>query len=160
MYKKYYISSKYYEVIFLDKKIFQEAIEKNKTKRPILKNSIYAFVIGGLVCLVGEVIRLLLMKIFKVDNKTANTLMLLIFITLSSLFTGLGLYDKFGQIAGAGAFVPITGFANSLTSSAIESKSEGIVLGTMMNMFKLAGAIIVIGAVSSVLFGTIIYLLR
>lgn len=144
----------------MDKKIFNYAIEKNKSKRPVLKNGIYAFIIGGLVCLLGEIVRLLIIKIFKLDNKTANTLMLLVFITLSTVFTGLGLYDKFGQIAGAGAFVPITGFANSLTSSAIESKNEGLVLGTMTNMFKLAGAIIVIGALCGVLIGSLIYFLR
>ena len=100
------------------------------------------------------------MKLLKLDEKTANTLMLLVFISISSILTGFGIYDKIGQIAGAGTFVPITGFANSLTSSAIESKSEGLVQGIMMNIFKLAGAIIVVGAVSSIIVGTIIYLVR
>lgn len=144
----------------MNQEIFQKVLEKNKIKRPILKNSLKAFLFGGLACMMGEIIRLLLIKVFKFDVNNANTLMLFIFIFLSSILTGLGIYDKYGQIAGAGAFIPITGFANSLTSSAIESKTEGIVQGTLTNIFKLAGAIIVIGVVSSITIGTIIYVVR
>ena len=81
-------------------------------------------------------------------------------VFIASLLTGIGVFDKIGQFAGAGTFIPITGFANSLTSSALESKSEGLVLGIMTNMFKLAGAIIVAGAVSAFLAGNIIYFVR
>ena len=144
----------------MNQEIFQKVLEKNKIKRPIFKNSLKAFLFGGLACMMGEIIRLFLIKVFKFDVNNANTLMLFIFIFLSSILTGLGIYDKYGQIAGAGAFIPITGFANSLTSSAIESKTEGIVQGTLTNIFKLAGAIIVIGVVSSITIGTIIYVVR
>ncbi len=144
----------------MNKEIYQKAIEKNKIKRPIISNSIKAFVFGGILCMFGEAIRILIRKFLKCDIQTANTLMLFIIIFLASIFTAFGIYDKFGQIAGAGSFIPITGFANSLTSSAIESKTEGVVQGTMTNMFKLAGAIITIGSVSSVIIGTIIYLIR
>ena len=144
----------------MDQEVFQKILEKNKTKRPILKNSLKAFVFGGLACLLAELLRLILIKFFKFELNNANTLMLFIFIFLSSIFTGFGIYDKYGQVAGAGAFIPITGFANSLTSSAIESKTEGVVQGTLTNMLKLAGAIIVIGVVSSIVVGTVIYLVR
>ena len=86
--------------------------------------------------------------------------MLIIIIILASLFTGLGIYDKIGQNAGAGSIIPISGFANSLTSSAIESKSEGFVLGILTNVFKLAGAIIVAGIASSFVVATIVYIIR
>ncbi|MBR2891840.1 MAG: SpoVA/SpoVAEb family sporulation membrane protein [Bacilli bacterium] len=144
----------------MESEVFQKVLEKNKNRRPILKNSLKAFLFGGIVCLLGEVIRMILMKVFKVDSRVANTIMLFVFIFLSSIFTGLGIYDKLGQVAGAGAFIPITGFANSLTSSAIESKTEGIIQGTLTNMFKLAGAIIAIGAISSIFIGSIIYMVR
>ena len=144
----------------MNQEIFQKVLERYKIKRPIFKNSIKAFLFGGLVCMLGEIIRIILIKVLKMSVNDANTIMLFIFIFMASLFTGIGVYDKFGQIAGAGSFIPITGFANSLTSSAIESKSEGIIQGTLTNMFKLAGAIIVTGVVSSVIVGSIIYIVR
>ena len=87
-------------------------------------------------------------------------MMYIMIIVITSFLTGFGLFDKIGQFSGAGTIVPITGFANSMTSSALESKSEGIILGILTNMFKLAGAVIVSGVVSAVFFGTIIYLFR
>ena len=118
------------------------------------------FIVGGLICLFGELVRTILLKRFYLDEQTSNTIMLIIIIVLASLFTGLGIYDKIGQSAGAGSIIPISGFANSLTSSAIESKSEGIITGILTNMFKLAGAIIATGIISAFIIGTIIYLLR
>ena len=81
----------------------------------------------------------------------------IVFIT--SILTGLGIFDKIGQFSGAGTIVPITGFANSMTSSAIESKSEGLIMGIMMNMFKLAGAVIVAGVCSAFISGLLIYII-
>jgi stage V sporulation protein AC len=85
-------------------------------------------------------------------NPTAGTLIL-----ISALLTGLGVYDKLGQFAGAGSAVPITGFANSMTSAAIEHRSEGVVLGVATNMFKLAGSVIVFGVVAAYIVGIIRY---
>ena len=87
-------------------------------------------------------------------------MMYIVIISVTAILTGLGIFDKIGQKSGAGTLVPITGFANSMTSAALESKSEGIVLGILSNMFKLAGAVIVSGVVSAIFFGTIIYLFR
>ena len=84
--------------------------------------------------------------------------MTIVFIT--SILTGIGIFDKIGQVAGAGTFIPITGFANSMTSSSLEGKSEGLVLGIMSNIFKLAGAVIVAGVVSAFISGTAIYIIR
>lgn len=143
-----------------DNKIFKQVLNENKIKRPVLLNGLKAFVIGGCICLVGEIIRVVLMKVFELDTKSANTITLIIIILLASILTGFGIYDKIGQNGGAGCIIPITGFANSLTSSAIESKSEGLILGVMTNLFKLAGAIIVAGIASSFAVGTIVYLFR
>ena len=88
----------------------------------------------------------------------AGNLGITIIVFLGALLTGLGIYDKIGQFAGAGSIIPISGFANSMTSSAMESKSEGLVLGIITNTFKLAGSVIVVGVVSAYVVGTIIYL--
>ena len=143
-----------------EKKIFKTILDENPIKRPIIKNCIKAFVFGGLICLIGEIIRIILINKLLIDEKNANTIMLIIIIVTSALLTGLGIYDKIGQNAGAGSIIPISGFANSLTSSAIESKSEGFVLGVLTNMFKLAGAIIVAGIASSFFVSTFVYILR
>ena len=92
-------------------------------------------------------------------RETASTLTLVTVILITAILTGLGVYDEFGQIAKAGAFVPISGFANSLTSAALESRSEGVVLGIATNLFKLAGAVIVFAVVSAYVFGIIRYCL-
>lgn len=143
-----------------DKEQFEQIIKENPIKRPVFMNSIKAFIVGGLICLFGELIRTILIKRFYLPESTSNTIMLIIIIVLASLFTGLGIYDKIGQSAGAGSIIPISGFANSLTSSAIESKSEGFILGILTNMFKLAGAIIVAGVASSFAVSTIVYIIR
>lgn len=141
-------------------KIYNQILDKEEIKRPIIKNSIIAFVIGGLICLFGECLIVLFNKVFKIEQKTSQMLMALVIVSITALLTGIGIFDKIGEIAGAGTIIPITGFANSLTSSSLESKSEGIITGILTNMFKLAGAIIATGIISSFIIGTIIYLLR
>lgn len=143
-----------------EKKIFKTILKENPVKRPTIKNCIKAFVFGGLICLIGEIIRIILINKLLIDEKNANTIMLIIIIVISAFLTGFGIYDKIGQNAGAGSIIPISGFANSLTSSAIESKSEGFVLGVLTNMFKLAGAIIVAGIASSFFVSTFVYIFR
>lgn len=141
-------------------KIYNKILDSEEVKRPILKNSIFAFLIGGLICLFGECLIVIFNRVFKIELKTSQTLMALVLVTIAAILTGLGVFDKIGEVAGAGTIVPITGFANSLTSSALESKSEGIITGILTNMFKLAGAIIVTGIVSAFVIGTIIFLIR
>ena len=138
-------------------KIYNKILDNEDVKRPVIKNSIFAFLIGGLICLFGEFLIFIFNKIFNIELKTSQMLMALVLVSIAAILTGIGIFDKIGQVAGAGTIVPITGFANSLTSSAIESKSEGIINGILTNMFKLAGAIIVTGIVSSFIVGTIIF---
>lgn len=141
-------------------KVYNKILDNQEVKRPIIKNSIFAFLIGGLICLFGEILIFLFNKILNIELKTSQMLMALVLVSIAAILTGFGVFDKIGEIAGAGTIIPITGFANSLTSSALESKSEGIITGILTNMFKLAGAIIVTGIVSSFIVGTIIFLLR
>lgn len=112
---------------------------------------------GGLIAIIGQVLITIYTSI-GFETKVANSLMSVSLIFIASLLTGLGVYDKFGQYAGAGSFVPITGFANSMTSSALEYKSEGVILGIASNLFKLAGSVITFAVVSAYVFGIIRYL--
>lgn len=140
-------------------KKYEEVIKNHEVKPNYLKNAAVSFLFGGLICVGGQLLIEMYIHWFGFVRDTASTLALVTVILLASILTGLGFYDEFGQIAKAGAFVPITGFANSLTSAALESKSEGIVLGIATNLFKLAGAVIVFAVVSAYVFGIIRYLL-
>ena len=141
-------------------KIYNHILDEEDIKRPIVKNSIKAYLVGGFICLFGELLIFLFTKVFKVEKSTAQILMSMTIVTITCILTGIGIFDKIGEVSGTGTIIPITGFANSLTSSALESKSEGIITGILTNMFKLAGAIIVTAIVSSFLVATIIYLIR
>ena len=119
---------------------------------------LWAFLVGGLICCIGQGINDGITAIFPELTKdivSAYTLVILIF--LSTLFTGLGIYDKIGAFAGAGSIIPITGFANSIASPAIEFKTEGWIFGMCVKMFSIAGPVIVNGIASSLIIG-IIYL--
>lgn len=142
----------------MKKDLYKRILSENSIKRPLLKNAIKAFVIGGSICLVSQALLYLFSELLDMNEELSKGLMYACIIGSASILTGFGIFDCLGQFSGAGTLVPITGFSNSMTSSALESKSEGIVLGIMVNMFKLAGAVIVAGVVSAFFFGTIIYL--
>ena len=139
-------------MIFLNKKIVYDVLDNNKQKRKIVKNMLFAFLYGGTICLFGEIILVVSKDIFNLNNDISKQIMYLILIFSSCLLTGLGYYDKLGRFGGTGTIIPITGFANSMTSAAIESKPEGLCCGIFMNMFKLAGSVIA----SSIVFGVIV----
>lgn len=129
-----------------------------KTKAwPSLFNS---FWVGGLICLIGQGINDLIIYIFpSMSQQSAWAWTLIILIFLASLLTGLGVYDKIGKFAGGGSIVPITGFSNSIASPAIEYKHEGIIYGTCVKMFSIAGPVIVTGIVSSIVVGIIYFII-
>lgn len=130
--------------------------EERLVKRSILKNVLKSFVIGGLICAIAEGIYLLFNLNF--NEKDSNNYTIMIIIVIAAVLTGFGVFDRIGQFAGCGTIVPITGFANSMTSSAMESKSEGLVVGVLNNMFKLAGSVIAVAIISGVIVGLITYL--
>jgi|SRR5690554_1095306 len=140
------------------KKDYSKIIKSNQVKPSYLRNSLVAFLVGGSIGLIGQGLSDTYINIFNMSKDNANSLMIVTLILLSALTTGFGIYDYLGQFAGAGAFVPITGFANSMTSAALEGKSEGITLGIGAGMFKLAGSVIVFGVVAAYILGTIRYL--
>lgn len=131
--------------------------DRTEPKRKILWNIIKAFLVGGSICLLAECIFVFFNTYF-FEEELSNSYTILVMIFLATMFTAFGLYDKLGQFAGCGSIVPITGFANSMTSSAIEAKSEGLVLGVLNNIFKLAGSVIVVSIVCGVVIGLFYYL--
>ncbi|MBU8597145.1 stage V sporulation protein AC [Shouchella clausii] len=128
---------------------YQELHSSYEKKRPVFKNCIYAFFIGGFICLIGQCLHVFFYTNFNFTEKTAGNPTVAVLIFLAALMTGLGFYDRIAQIAGAGTAVPVTGFANSIASAAIEHRTEGYVLGVGGNMFKLAGSVIVFGTVAA-----------
>lgn len=140
------------------RKDYSKIIKRNQVKPNYIRNSIVAFLVGGTIGVIGQGLSDLYINVFNMSKDNANSLMSVTLILLSAITTGLGIYDYLGQFAGAGAFIPITGFANSMTSAALEGKSEGITLGIGAGMFKLAGSVIVFGVVAAYILGTIRYL--
>ena len=129
------------------------------SKKPLTKNFptlIYAFIVGGLICIIGQIILDSLLNIFPTMSlEEANTWMLIVLIFIASFLTGIGVYDRIGVFAGAGSIVPITGFSNSICSPAIEFKREGIIFGLCVKMFSVAGPVIVNGTIISIIVGLI-----
>lgn len=138
---------------------YEQIIKDHQKKPRYLPNILTSFFFGGLICMGGQLLIEMYVHWFGIVRDTSTTLALVTVILLATLSTGLGFYDKFGQIAKAGAFVPITGFANSLTSAALESKNEGLILGIASNLMRLAGAVIVVSIVSAYVFGILRYVL-
>lgn len=125
---------------------------------PVLADCLKAFSAGGLICCFAELLTRLFSKT-SMNEDEVKALVIVVVIAITAVLTGLGVFDKIAKHAGAGTAVPITGFANSIVSPAMEFKSEGMILGTAANMFKLAGPVIVFGCGSAVVYGLIIYLL-
>jgi stage V sporulation protein AC len=128
---------------------YKELEQKYEAKRPVVKNCIKAFFVGGLFCLLGQVFTYMYIFYFNFTEQTASNPTVATMIFLSMLLTGFGVYDRIGQFAGAGSAVPVTGFGNSVISAAIEHRTEGFVLGVGGNIFKLAGTVIIYGVFSA-----------
>lgn len=141
------------------KKEYQQYVEKISPKSKIGRNIARAFVVGGLICVVGQFISNML-KTVGLGPDEVSALTAIILVSLGALFTGLNVYDELGRYAGAGSIVPITGFANSIVSPAMEFKSEGYVTGVGAKMFAIAGPVLVYGISASVIVGIIYYLLH
>ncbi|WLD95410.1 stage V sporulation protein AC [Alkalihalobacillus sp. AL-G] len=139
---------------------YKEKIKPLQPKPPYVVNVLKAFLVGGLICAIGQAISNFYIAFFDFNETTAGNPTVATLILIASLLTGMGVYDKIGQFGGAGSIVPVTGFANAVTSAALEHKSEGLVLGVATNLFKLAGAVIVFGAVAAYIVGMIRYVFQ
>lgn len=134
---------------------YQKIAKAKEPARPVFKNCLRAFFVGGTICLIGQGIMEAFVRWGGFDREKAGDPTVAVLIFISVLLTSLGVYDKLAQWAGAGSAVPVTGFANSMCSAALEHRSEGIVLGVGGNMFKLAGSVIVFGTVAAFVIGLI-----
>lgn len=139
------------------KKDYQDYVDKKSPNSPIIKNCFNAFWVGGLICSIGQLI-FNYCKFRGMDVQLSNTIVSIILIGISAFLTGLNLFNKIGKFAGAGSLVPITGFANSIVSPAMEYKSEGYVMGVGGKMFTVAGPVLVFGISASIVVG-IVYLI-
>ncbi|WP_373459635.1 stage V sporulation protein AC [Paenibacillus harenae] len=136
-------------------KEYQSFAKTREPSRSIFANCIRAFIIGGLICVLGQAIQEMFVHLMGMDREAASNPTVAVLILLSVILTCLGVYDKIAQWAGAGSAVPVTGFANSMCSAALEHRSEGLVLGVGGNMFKLAGSVIVFGVVAAFVVGIV-----
>ena len=140
-------------------KEYQQYVKQKSPNSPIVKDTVLALVIGGAICVVGQLIQngWSSLGLSKEDAGTATSCTL---VLLSALLTGLNLYNKLGRFGGAGTLVPITGFANAVVSPAIDFKSEGFVTGMAAKMFTVAGPVIVFGTLASAIYGVSLMLFQ
>ena len=138
---------------------FQDISKQVKPKPKYFKNIVLAFIVGGIICTIGQFILNMLIR-YGVPEDAAKKWLPIIMVFLGAFLTGLGVYDKIADFGGAGTVVPITGFANAMVAPAIEFKKEGFVFGVAAKMFTIAGPVLVYGIGTSVLVGLVYYLLK
>ena len=143
----------------MTEKEYSKLVGELSPKSPLLKDCALAFLVGGLICALGQAF-LNFYSSLGLDETDAGTAECMTLIALSALFTGLSLYDNLAKFAGAGTLVPITGFANAVAAPAVEFKTEGFILGVGAKMFTIAGPVIVYGTVSSVAYGIIYWVIQ
>lgn len=140
-------------------KQYNDFVEKHAKKSPYIRNTVKAFFVGGTISLIGELLRNLY-KLTGVDEEKSYVFASISLIFLASVLTAVGVFDKIAKFGGGGALVPITGFSNSVTSPAIEAKSEGFITGVAAKMFTIAGPVIVYGTSTSIIYGIIYWILK
>ena len=138
----------------VSKQEYAKMVSKTAPPSPLIKDMVAAFLVGGFICAFGQVL-LIGYEMSSLDDQSAKTMVSVTLIFLSALLTAFGIFDKIAKFSGAGTLVPITGFANSVVSPAIEYKAEGFVLGVGAKMFTIAGPVIVYGTVARVVYGVI-----
>ena len=138
-------------------KAYQEYVDKKSPNSPIFKNCFNAFWVGGLICSIGQII-MDICKYNGLNTQVSGSIVSIILIAISALLTGLNIFNKIGKFAGAGSLIPITGFANSIVSPAMEYKSEGYVMGVGGKMFTVAGPVLVFGISTSIIVGIIYFI--
>ena len=143
----------------MEKKLYDKIVMNHKPKERRVRNAVVSFIVGGLVGLLGELLLELYTYALDISTSDAAVFMMVTLIFLASLFTALGFFDKLVNKARCGLIIPITGFAHSMTSAAIEFRREGFVTGLGANIFKLAGTVILYGIVSAYIFGILRYII-
>ncbi len=143
----------------MEKKEYIKFSESRAKKSPLLKNAFLAFICGGTICVLGQVLFAVYERL-SIPEKTVRMLVPVSLIFISCVLTGIGIYDRIAKHCGAGTLVPITGFANAMISPVMDYKSEGLVLGAGAKMFTVAGPVIVFGSIFAAVYGVIYYILK
>ena len=138
---------------------YQALVKRMAPRSPILRDTALAFLVGGAICVVGQLLSHWYGTL-GLDDSDAGTATSVTLVFLSALATGLGLYHKLARWAGAGTLVPITGFANAVASPAVDFQAEGLITGTTVKMFTVAGPVIVFGTAASVVYGLVLWLVQ
>lgn len=138
---------------------YDKLVNKRAKASPMGRNILWAFLIGGLICTIGQVL-LNFYQSMGLDQDSAGAAVSITLILATALLTGLGWFDNLAKLAGAGTLVPITGFANAMVSPAMEFKNEGLVTGTAVKLFTVAGPVLVFGISSSVIYGLILWMIQ
>lgn len=141
----------------MNKNNYPKYVESRSKKSNVIFNTFKAYVVGGLICAIGEGLSILYISL-SLSEEVVGILVPLTLIFISVILTGIGIFDNIAKFAGAGTLVPITGFANAVAAPAIDSKNEGFVLGVGAKMFTIAGPVIVYGTVASVIYGVIYWI--
>ena len=140
----------------MDSKAKKQLIKKHSPGSSVFKNSLLAFLFGGLICVIGQLLKELYSYLGS-DEKTSGILVTVTLIFVAALLTGLGIFDKIARHAGAGTLVPVSGFSNAVVSQAMDAKSEGYVMGVGAKIYTVAGPVILYGLLSGVVYGLIYY---
>lgn len=139
----------------MSKETYKKYAEARAPRSPILKNCVRAFLVGGLICTLGQGLRDIYTHLCGMPKEDAGTLTAVTLVFIAVLLTGFGIFDRVAKFAGAGTLVPITGFANSVASPAIDSQSEGWVLGVGAKIFTVAGPVLLYGTLAGAVYGFI-----
>ena len=143
----------------MEKKVYKKYADAHAPSSPTLKNCIWAFSVGGLICAIGQGLLLLYGEVCGLQEKEAGTLCSVTLIFCAALLSGLGLFEKIAKRAGGGTLVPITGFANSVVSPAIDSKAEGFILGVGAKIFTVAGPVLLYGTLAGAVWGSVYWIM-
>lgn len=143
----------------IERKNYKRFAASHAPTSPIIKNCVSAFMVGGTICAIGQILQISFKSLAQMSQKDAGTLTSVALIFLSALLSGLGLFERIAKRAGGGTLVPITGFANAVVSPAIDSRSEGMILGVGAKIFTVAGPVLLYGTVAGAVWGVIYWLI-
>ena len=142
----------------LSKETYKKYATARAPRSPILKNCLRAFLVGGLICTLGQGLNTLYTKACGLEKADAGTLTASTLVLLAAILTGLGVFDRIAKFAGAGTLVPITGFANAVVSPAIDGRSEGLILGVGAKIFTVAGPVLLYGTLAGTVYGVVYWI--
>ena len=142
----------------MNKEQYKRFVRSHGKKSPLAKNCVHAFLVGGIICSIAQVLRNIYQDVAGIAEKDAAALTSVSICFIAIILTAIGIFDKIAKFAGAGTLVPITGFANAVASPAIDSKSEGFILGVGAKVFTIAGPVLFYGTIAGAIYGVIYYI--